>query len=444
MLTLIQTMLMCWPAMVVLQAGQPPMIDGVPLIEWKDAAKYYDREAIVYGKIVLTRNIGSFAFLNFDTDFRNNFTVVIRGQDFNAFPQPPEAMYKDKYIVARGKVVQYRNKPEIIVTSPDEVVILREAPEDITVALKGNVPKRSGPAGSGAEVNAAEVTAISGKLTVATANLRKTVSSEAGFCSGGREKGGPVGPGFEHAAEVIKSFDAGIVAVQWGGSISCLNRFNRELLSDLGYTYIIGHSDARGKVDCALLSRYPASRSRSMMQFKNRKGDSATYHRLPLRAEVRLSASETLTLLVVSMASRADKLKTRQINAEAKAIRQLVDEQIKHRPDGGVLVLGGFGGAVSTKALGLVLGKGDQALSIPGYTPTKKKNEPQPTIAQVENFILGNKWALGRYVAGSTKVPQGKPFSDAVALSLKVGEPKPVEPPKPRSKPAQPAAAEDF
>ena len=92
----------------------------------------------------------------------------------------------------------------------------------------------------------------------------------------------------------------------------------------------------------------------------------------------------------------------------------------------------------------MVLGKGEQALAIPGYTPTTKKNEPQPTIAQVENFILANKWAQERYVAGSTKLPQGKPFSDAVALSLEVSEPKPADPPKPRSKPAQSPAAEGF
>lgn len=444
MLTLIQTMLVCWPTMVALQAEQPPTIDGVPLIKWNDAAKYYEREVIVYGQIVLTRSIGSFAFLNFHTDYRNNFTVLIRGQDFKAFPKPPETMYKDKYIAARGKVVQYRDKPEIIVTSPSEIVILPQDPEDIVAALKENVPKRPPAVAADAAVGNVAANTITGKLTVATANLRQTLDSDAGFCSAGREGGGPAGSGFQQAAEIIKSFDAGIVAVQWGGSMKCLNRFNRELLSDLGYTHVIGHSDARGKVDCALLSRYPASRSRSMMQFKDRKGKSMTYHRLPLRAEVRLSASETLTLLVVSMPSRADKMKTRQINAEAKAIHQLIDEQIKHRSDGGVLVLGGFGGSLSSKAVGMVLGKGEQALAIPGYTPTTKKNEPQPTIAQVENFILANKWAQERYVAGSTKLPQGKPFSDAVALSLEVSEPKPTDPPNPRSKPAQSPAAEGF
>ena len=153
MLTLMQTLLVCWPTMVLWEAEQPPLIDGVPLVRWQDAAKYYDREAIVYGKIVLTRNIGSFAFLNFDMDFRNNFTVVIRGQDFNAFPNPPENMYEDKYIAARGKVVRYRNKPEIIVSSPSEIVILAEAPEDIVAALKGNVPKRQGPARADAAVD---------------------------------------------------------------------------------------------------------------------------------------------------------------------------------------------------------------------------------------------------------------------------------------------------
>ena len=80
MISLLPLMLVCSPVLGVQDAAasEALMFDGVPVVNWEDAANYYDREAIVHGKIVLTRNIGEYAFLNFHPNFRTNFTTLIR------------------------------------------------------------------------------------------------------------------------------------------------------------------------------------------------------------------------------------------------------------------------------------------------------------------------------------------------------------------------------
>ena len=60
-------------------------------ISWRDAAKHYNKTMIVEGKIVLTNNIGKITFLNFDRDYRNTFTAVIKREDYQKFPGTPRS-----------------------------------------------------------------------------------------------------------------------------------------------------------------------------------------------------------------------------------------------------------------------------------------------------------------------------------------------------------------
>ena len=68
-----------------------PADAGIPVIDWKDAGDHIDQQVIVQGQIVQTRNIGKMCFLNFDTS--RSFTAVVRQEHYQAFHQPPDAMY---------------------------------------------------------------------------------------------------------------------------------------------------------------------------------------------------------------------------------------------------------------------------------------------------------------------------------------------------------------
>ncbi len=427
-------------------AAETLMFDGAPVVNWEDAANYYDREAIVHGKIVLTRNIGEYAFLNFHPNFRSNFTTLIRSEHFDAFPTPPERMYRDKYIAVRGRVIKYRGKPEIVIESPAEIVTWPAAPQDILAALKENAPKArpSGivaPAEAGGPNAIIPAVSMPGKLTVAEVNLAAVVRAEAEFCKADRPADAPVSAGFRRAADTLKMLNADMVAVQWGGSADCLNRFNRQLLKGLNYPYVVAHPDAQGRVEGALLSRVPVLQSKNITQFKNRKGDGIPFRHAPLQVELQMASGELLAVVVVHMPIKADKMKASQVRAEAKALRTIIEEAAGLRKDTNVLMLGGFGSSVDGKVVRLLAGEGETALTIPGHTPPPNKKDPKPTIAQVENFILTNAAAKARYVAGSTKVEKVEGLGAVVALSLRIGPAKPT-PPQPRL--GDPRRNDDF
>ncbi len=433
MITLLSLLLVCSaPPASQDAASDTVMFDGVPVVGWEDAANYYGREAIVHGKIVMTRNIGDYAFLNFHPNFRTNFTTLIRSKDFKAFPTPPERMYSDKYIAVRGRVIKYRNKPEIVIESPAEIVTWAAAPKDIVAALKENAPQArpgGGVAPAEARGPSAIIPAVSmpGKLTVAELNLAGVVRDEAVFCDADPPASAPAIAGFTRAAETLKMLNVDVVAVQWGGSADCLKRFNRKLLTELQYVYVVAHPDGDGLVQSALLSRVPVLRSMNIAQFKNRKGKNTPFRHAPLQAELQMASGELLALIVVRMPTKADKMKGSQVNAEAKGLRKLIEEAVGLRQDTNVLVLGGFGDSVDGKVVRLLAGKGETALTIPGYTPPPNKKDAKPTIAQVENFILTNAAAKGRYVAGSTKVEKVEGLGAAVVISLRIGAAKSAE-----------------
>ena len=418
MFVLMPAPLVLWPLLVVAQAAEQPkqpMVAGLPLVEWSRAADFYDREAIVYGRVVMTRNIGTYAFLNFHSDYRWHFTVVVRGKDFDAFPERPERMYDDKLVAVRGKVVKYRDKPEIVIESPTDMVILPDKPDDLVAAIKAKMGPALSAAGSG---TALAGVGVPGRLTVATLNLASVIATHSGFCQGAQ----PPSDALRQAADVLKTFKADVVAVQWGESLDCLQRYNEKLLAGLGYASVIGHADAQGKVSSALLSRPAVSRSEAVAEFKTRKGETAHFRHAALRAEIQLSPSDLLTFFVIRMPGDAEKMSTSQVRAEAKGLRQLFDEALASKPDSRLLVCGGFAGKAGSRALAALEGKGDSGLSVPGYAASTGGKEQTPLIAQIRNFILANGQAAALYAPGSTRVEQGESYGSAAAISLKIGE----------------------
>jgi micrococcal nuclease len=97
--------------------------EGIPIIDWKDAHKYYNQYVIVEGTIIDTYNSGTVCFLNFHTDYKY-FTAVIFASDFLGFPFIPEDFYLGKTVQIIGIIKEYNGSPEIIVKTPDQIRIL--------------------------------------------------------------------------------------------------------------------------------------------------------------------------------------------------------------------------------------------------------------------------------------------------------------------------------
>ncbi|MEK6692883.1 MAG: hypothetical protein AABY44_05590 [Nitrospirota bacterium] len=96
------------------------------IISWQDADKYYGQHKTVDGIIVKTNNTGKTVFLNFHPNWKRYFTAVIFDRDFHLFPNNPEKYYLNKHVRVTGIIKEYKGKPEIILTSPDQIRILNK------------------------------------------------------------------------------------------------------------------------------------------------------------------------------------------------------------------------------------------------------------------------------------------------------------------------------
>lgn len=82
----------------------------------------------VLGKVADARYLSSSSkkptLLNIDKAFPNQvFTVVIYGENRNAFGYKPEEVLLGKNIFVTGKVTLYSGKPQIEVAKPDQIVV---------------------------------------------------------------------------------------------------------------------------------------------------------------------------------------------------------------------------------------------------------------------------------------------------------------------------------
>jgi hypothetical protein len=62
--------------------------------------------------------------LNLGGEYPNQkMTIMIKGKDRDKFPVSPEIAFKDKKICVKGTAIDYKGKPEIIVTDPSQITV---------------------------------------------------------------------------------------------------------------------------------------------------------------------------------------------------------------------------------------------------------------------------------------------------------------------------------
>ena len=78
----------------------------------------------IYGGIYLDRSKGAPTLLNAGGAYPNApLTILIWGDDREKFKNPPEVYYKDKEVCISGKIILYKEKPEIIVYDEKQMVL---------------------------------------------------------------------------------------------------------------------------------------------------------------------------------------------------------------------------------------------------------------------------------------------------------------------------------
>jgi DNA/RNA endonuclease YhcR with UshA esterase domain len=99
-----------------------------PKIPAHEAKEHVNTEATVSGKVIELYKTEKLVRLNLDKPFPNQpFTVVMFGTKTNLFPDLDKL--KGKTIEVTGKITEYRDQPQIILTSTNQLKIVEEKVE---------------------------------------------------------------------------------------------------------------------------------------------------------------------------------------------------------------------------------------------------------------------------------------------------------------------------
>lgn len=98
------------------------------VIDHSQADQYIGQIRTVRGRVLSSYRSAKCLFLNFGTDYRTDFTVVIFNNSLGAFNQRginPEIFYQNRLVEVSGRIREY-NGPEIIVNTPYELQVIDE------------------------------------------------------------------------------------------------------------------------------------------------------------------------------------------------------------------------------------------------------------------------------------------------------------------------------
>lgn len=90
----------------------------------KDAAKHLNEKVIVCDKIFGGKFLSNSNLTLIDVGGSHpdeQLTLIIRGDDRKKFKTAPEEDFKDKKVCITGQVIDYKGKPEIIITDPEQI-----------------------------------------------------------------------------------------------------------------------------------------------------------------------------------------------------------------------------------------------------------------------------------------------------------------------------------
>jgi micrococcal nuclease len=98
--------------------------DSIPA---KEARKHYNESLKIYGVVSGGRHLEKsfITLINVDGNYPNHaLTIMIKDIGRKKFSYAPETFLKGKKIVVSGKVMEYKGKPEVIVSEVGQIVMV--------------------------------------------------------------------------------------------------------------------------------------------------------------------------------------------------------------------------------------------------------------------------------------------------------------------------------
>lgn len=371
----------------------------VPTIPWDQAGDFIGKEVFAVGKVVRSSKIkAGHVFLNFDTDRNSKGLVIfIRKESVEKFPGKPEQTYRDRMIKVRGFVIEFKNAPEIAVTSPDQIQLLDDGAALPPPASKPAVRKRF--AGN--------------VVTIGSYNLLNLFDDVNDPYT--NDEGTPAKPRaeLEALARSIRALDADVLAVVEVENRGILQKFVDAFLEDMGYEVVLFEgNDLRG-IDVGLLSRVPVGEviSHRHMKFKEASGKPTRFMRDLLQVRLRPENALPFDVFVVHYKSKGgeDNGGAATRLAEAVETRYVIDNMLNERSDARFVICGDYNDTIDSEPLKALISTGPMALTtFIGDLPSNETitfNQP-PHLSMID-FILASPAMAKTYVSKSYHVRVG-------------------------------------
>lgn len=370
--------------------------EGVMSIHWSTAGEAIGEVAYVCGKVIEVRNIGAITFINFDEQRPAKFVGVVFRDNYGKFPDDIKKLYAGKLVKIRGQITTYRDRPQIVLTSPAQMEIVDQLPELV-------VP----------EVRARQ--AAKDQLVVATYNILNLFDEVDSPYHADETTAAKPREELEHVAETIRALDADVIAFQEVESRGYLKRFVDAFLGDMGYQHIVHYegNDLRG-IDVCLLSRVPVGpvRSHRHVKFSGPDGRQRQMSRDLLNVTLQPPGKSPFEVWVVHLKSNsggrefAEPIRL----AEAKYLRDQLDQRLAADPNAAILLMGDFNDSWESPTLKTIVGSGPTALKLPLAEPVIKSlitynREPHRSMI---DFILCSPAMAKQYVSGSYRTVPGE------------------------------------
>ena len=93
-------------------------------ITWQQAKNHIGKTVTVQAKVISAKDIGSRTFINFSTQWKGNFCLMIPKRAYRSFPGKNPAKYLNgKSIQATGKITQFKGTPQMEIKNSSQIVL---------------------------------------------------------------------------------------------------------------------------------------------------------------------------------------------------------------------------------------------------------------------------------------------------------------------------------
>lgn len=349
--------------------GQLQPGEGFVLVSWDQTERFIDRPALVYGRIVSANNNsrGTRCFLNFHQDWRTHFSASIDAKLFSAFPQAPEAYFDDKRVLLKGIIDGELSKPEMTITSADQITLIPDNASDIVAFARQQFPGAATP--DQIKTAAARPTDT---IRIGTYNVLNLFDEfDDPYREDERMEPKPRTE-LENLAQTIRQLDADVLALQEVENRFYLEQYVRSFLPEMGYNYVelIEANNHRG-IDCAIVSRLPikSATTHRHLSFKGPDGKMNRFQRDLLQVRLEGPGEFEFDVFVVHLKSKygdtAGESEPTRL-AEAAKVREIVDHILYQDPNARFVICGDFNDTWDSPSIKLIRGSGQTELICPG------------------------------------------------------------------------------